>query len=343
MRQNVWTVFVALMVLITTLLVAPATSQVNPEITKHFGMCDASAAVAVGPTMFVVANDEDNVLRVYRRDTSGEMVHTLDLTSFLKADMEHPEADIEGATRIGERVYWITSHGTNKNGEPRPSRHRLFATEVNIAGDQVTITSIGRPYKDLVKDLAKTPALKDYKLGDAAKRPPEQVKKPNQVAGLNIEGLSATPHGTLLIAFRNPIPNGKALLVPLENPKEVIEKKGQAATLGKPILLSLGGRGIRSIEYFEAWGKYLIVAGPPNDTGDFTLYQWSGASSEVPEPIPEVTFQGLHPEALITYPGERTKIQILSDDGEVQIEGRDCKHKKVEPAKKSFRSVWGTP
>jgi hypothetical protein len=86
-----------------------------------------------------------------------------------------------------------------------------------------------------------------------------------------------------------------------------------------------------------------IVAGPPNDTGDFTLYQWSGASSEVPEPIPEVTVQGLHPEALIMYPGERTKIQILSDDGEVQVEGRDCKHKKVELAKKSFRSVWATP
>ena len=122
------------------------------------------------------------------------------------------EADIEGATRIGDHIYWITSHGTNREGKPRPSRHRLFATEVKVADDKVTITSVSTPYKELVKDLTKTPGLKDYKLGEAAKKPPEQVD------GLNIEGLGAAPQGALLIAFRNPIPDGKALLVPLENP-----------------------------------------------------------------------------------------------------------------------------
>ena len=34
-----------------------------------------------------------------------------------------PEADIEGATRVQDRVYWITSHGANNDGEVRPSRH----------------------------------------------------------------------------------------------------------------------------------------------------------------------------------------------------------------------------
>ncbi len=105
----------------------------DAETTEHSGMCDASAAVAVGPTMFVVANDEDNVLRVYRKNKPGEPVHTFDLTSFLKPDAEHPEADIEAATQVGDRVYWITSHGTNKKGKQRPSRHRLFATEVTEA------------------------------------------------------------------------------------------------------------------------------------------------------------------------------------------------------------------
>jgi hypothetical protein len=303
-------------------------------------MCDASAAVAVAPTMFVVANDEDNVLRVYQRNKSDNPVATFDLTSFLKPDPEHPEADIEGATRIGERIYWITSHGTNKEGKPRRSRRRLFATEVNIAGDKVTITPVGTPYTNLVKDLAESPWLKEFKLGDAAKEPPEQVAKANRVAGLNIEGLTATPQGTLLIALRNPIPGRQALLIPLDNPKEVIN--GKAAILGKPIPLSLDGLGVRSIEYFEAWGKYLIVAGPPDDQGEFELYQWAGAASEAPNPIPDVTFKGVHPEALIIYPGEQTKIQLLSDDGTVQVEGRECKDKKVTLAKKSFRSIWVT-
>ena len=43
---------------------------------------------------------------------------------------KEPEADLEGATRIGDDIYWITSHGQNKNGKNRPSRHRLFATAV---------------------------------------------------------------------------------------------------------------------------------------------------------------------------------------------------------------------
>jgi hypothetical protein len=32
--------------------------------------------------------------------------------------------------------------------------------------------------------------------------------------GLNIEGLAATPDGQLLIGFRNPLSEGKALLLP---------------------------------------------------------------------------------------------------------------------------------
>lgn len=329
MKRNIATV---LAVVIAGLLATPATPQVT-EITEHAGLCDASAAVAVGPTQFVVANDEDNVLRVYRRDQPGPPVRTFDLTAFLKPDPEHPEADIEGAARVGDRVYWITSHGANQKGKPRPSRHRLFATDVSVAGDRVTLTPVGTPYQNLVKDLTETPGPKDYPWGEGAKKPPEQV------GGLNIEGLCATSEGTLLIAFRNPIPGGKALLVPLENPKEVVA--GNAAKLGKPIPLALGGLGIRSIEYVEARGTYLIVAGPYNDDGDFKLYQWSGAASEEPELIQGVNFKGVQPEALISYPGEETKIQFLSDDGTKQVDGKDCKAAK--PEKRSFRSIWVTP
>jgi hypothetical protein len=204
---------------------------------------------------------------------------------------------------------------------------------VQVAGDQVTITAVGTPYKELLKDLTETPGLQDYKLGEAAKKPPEQV------GGLNIEGLAATPQGTLLIAFRNPIPNEKALLVSLENPAEVVD--GKAAKLGKPILLSLDGLGVRSIEYFEALGKYLIVAGPHGDDGDFKLYQWSGSPSEPAKQIKDFSFKGLQPEALIIYAEEKAKIQLLSDDGAKQVEGKDCKEAK--PEKRSFRSVWVAP
>jgi Protein of unknown function (DUF3616) len=323
------------------MLLAPhATPQVSIEITEHAGMCDASASVAIAPTMFIVANDEDNMLRVYWRDKPGKPVHEFDLTSFLKVGPKQ-EADIEGATRMGDRVYWITSHGTNKDGESRPSRHQLFATEVKVAGDQVTITTVGEPYQDLLKGLTKISGIEDYKLGEAAKAPPEQIETSNQVAGLNIEGLSATPQRTLLLAFRNPVPgkNKKALIVPLKNPDQVVV--GRAAEFGTPILLSLDGLGIRSIEYFETRGKYLIIAGPSSDAGDFKLYQWAGPPSEEVELIKGINFKGLYPEALIIYPEEKAKIQILSDDGTKEVDGKDCK--KAKPEKRSFRSVWVTP
>jgi hypothetical protein len=195
--------------------------------------------------------------------------------------------------------------------------------------------------KDLLKGLTEISGLEDYKLGEAAQAPPEQMETPNQVAGLNIEGLSATPQRTLLIAFRNPIPgkNKKALIVPLKNPDQVVV--GRAAEFGTPIPLFLDGLGIRSIEYFEARGKYMIIAGPSGDEGDFKLYQWSGPPSEEVEPIKGVNFKGLQPEALIIYPEEKTKIQLLSDDGMKEVDGKDCK--KAKPEKRSFRSVWVIP
>ena len=44
-------------VLIIACLVLAAAPPARSEVTKHSGMCDASAAVPVGPAMFIVAND----------------------------------------------------------------------------------------------------------------------------------------------------------------------------------------------------------------------------------------------------------------------------------------------
>ncbi len=315
---------------------APAAIADTPaSVVSYSGMCDASAAVPVGPSLFVVANDEDNTLRVYKRDESGKSLYSQDLSSFLQIDKDHPEADIEGATLIGNRIYWITSHGASKNGKERPNRRRFFATEIETDGNNVNLKSVGTPFLGLVKALEDSDnyaGLKDYHLGKAAEKAPESEN------GLSIEGLTKTPQGNLLIGFRNPITNGKALLVPLENPQEVITGNEQPR-LGKPILLAFGGSGIRSIEYSDIKGAYFIIAGPYDDNGGFQLYQWSGNSSEAPALIKEVDFQGLHPEALIVYPKEKTRIQILSDDGSEPVNGIDCKD-LTKHQDQGFRSIW---
>jgi serine/threonine protein phosphatase PrpC len=94
-------------------------------------MCDASAAVALDADHFVVANDERNTLRIYKRG-QPDPVNSVELSTFLGTN-EKKESDLEGAARIGTRVYWISSHGRNKDGELQERRRRFFATEITSA------------------------------------------------------------------------------------------------------------------------------------------------------------------------------------------------------------------
>lgn len=304
-----------------------ALSSAESQTIEHTGMCDASAAVAVGDDMFLVANDEDNILRVYRSDESGKPLQTFNLNRFLKPEKRR-EADIEAAARAGEVVYWITSHGTNKKGKSRPSRRRLFATKVETSGGKVEVSPVGAPYEGLAESLAASPRLRKFNLGKAAGIPDKSD------GGLNIEGLAAAPDGTLLIGFRNPVPGGKALIVTLENPEEVI--RGRAAKLGNPVTLPLGGLGISGIEYLEDSGNYLIIAGPRSGRGSFELYKWSGASYDEPERFEGFDSSGLNPEAAAVYPSKRSMV-LLSDDGKRRVRGQDCKD--AAPGARKFRSI----
>ncbi len=309
-------------ILASSLAGGASPSETSAVMTRS-GACDASGAVAVGPGTFVVASDEDNVLRVYGSNDVPPQPGALDISAFLGLKPGGPEADLEGATRIGDVIYWITSHGADRKGRPRPSGRRLFATQVAVVDGRAQFTPVGQPYEALVEDFIADPGLHPFGLKAAAKRAP---KTPN---ALNIEGLTATPEGGLLIGFRNPIPQGKALVVPLLNPKDVVMGKAKAK-LGSPILLSLAGRGIRSIEYSAGRGEYLIVAGPDGVTGPFQLYRWAGSQSEAPIEVPGVSFAGLQPEALIVHPDNANTIELLSDDGTRDIRGVACKDLPVD-------------
>ncbi|GAG34735.1 unnamed protein product, partial [marine sediment metagenome] len=222
------------------------------------GASDASAAVAISEDMFVVADDENNVLRVYRTDRPGMPVSSYDLTGFLGIDAEHPEADIEGATMIGSRIYWITSHGRNKDGKMRPNRYRFFATDVRVKGGSVAVWPVGTPYRRLVHELLKIPNADRFGFDRATRFGADLKKKDREKLapkedGLNIEALCASADGkTIYIGFRNPrfyiraSRGSRAIVVPLCNADRVIER-GEAPVFGEPILWDLAGLGVRSM------------------------------------------------------------------------------------------------
>jgi hypothetical protein len=310
--------------LLSVSLAAPASAQ---QITPHNGPCDASAAVALDASHFIVANDEQNTLHIYRQDQPAP-VAALNLANFLGTAADE-ESDIEGAAAIGSRIYWITSHGRNSKSKARPARQRFFATEI-VPGQPPTVKPVGQAYGNLLRDMLAAETLKPYHLDQAARRPPEAD------GGLNIEGLAGTHDGKLLIGLRNPLPQQRALIIPLDNPDEVIT--GHPARFGEPIELDLGQRGIRSIERIGT--SYLIVAGPTGDQGSFALFRWSGQRDGIPTPVAGIDLKNLRPEALFAIP-DSNRVQLLSDDGGVVVGGVECK--TLPEASQTFRSLSITP
>ena len=290
------------------------------------GMCDASAAVALDEDHFLVSDDETTALRTYSLKNPGVPVRVLELASFLRVDPKKPETDVEGAARVGDVVYWIGSHGRNKNGKRRESRERFFAVKVDAAGQ---VAPFGAPYEDLVKDITRAPQLRKYNLADASRRAPKDE------GAFNIEGLAAGEAGTLLIGLRNPIPHGRAVVVPLLNPAELIsgDKKVQAR-FGEPIEIDLGGDGVRSI--MGEPGDYHIAAGAYDGADRASLWKWDGQSAPVKIwSAPRGSSANL--EALIEMPSAKGRQMLaLSDDGGVEVNGVECKD--LPPHQRSFRA-----
>lgn len=295
---------------------------------RFLGACDASAATRIGgTTFFVTASDEDYVLRVYDAAQPGPPVSRLDVTEFLEPVDKKKEPDLEGCAQIGNLVYWVGSHGRDKDGDAQESRQRLFATEVKRVGGRVELRPVGRPYKKLLADLSAESSLTEFNLAHAA------TLKPEDSGGLNIEGLAPTPQGDLLVGFRNPNPNARALIVRILNPDDVIAGTSRAK-IRKEALLDLGGRGLRAIEPVRG-GNYFLLAGRFDDTKDFALFRWD-APATVVRLLDRVSISELNPEELLVGV-EETSVQLFSDDGEATVGGKKCK--KVDEAERSFRAT----
>ena len=281
----------------------------------YYGACDASATVLLDENTILVADDEDNLLRLYSISRKGLPIKTFPLNKFLGVTKSsHPEADIEACTRVGNLIYWITSHGRSKKGKWRNSRYLLFATEFKKENGDYFFLPRGRPCVNLID------ALIEYKhLG--LKKNIGQVGKNGDIFlapkenGLNIEGLTSSPDGKIIyIGLRNPVPNNKALLIPLTNAEDVILKSAKPL-LGDPIYLYLDKRGIRSVEYSAFHNKYFIIGGPIDNDMQSALYSWSGDKELLPKLLK--LFPDMNPEA-IAVQDNSAKLHIFSDDGNVK-------------------------
>jgi len=148
---------------------------------------------------------------------------------------------------------------------------------------------VGQPVTALLDTLGRDPRYAGFGLAAAALKPP---KTPGS---LNIEALCATEGGGLLIGFRSPLPGGNALIAPLDNPAETVN--GRPPRFGAPVLLDLGGNGIRAM--VRTVEGVLILSGSALSGGEARLYAWNGRTDTPPVLRPVAFPSDTTPEGLI--------------------------------------------
>lgn len=334
----------------TTLHYAASGAVRNAADTRYLtGTSDSSAAVDVGGGYMVVADDESNVLRLYRRDASGAPVRTWDVSSDLDVDKE---IDIEGGARVGNTIYWTGSLGNNKDGEPKEDRFTLFTTTVSGSGADTDLEVDGS-YQGLRDDLVDWDKANGDRLGFAEGTAEGQV--PKQIDGFNVEGLEFAPGSgsTAYIGFRAPLvppaDGGKALLVPVTNADELARSVGDKdthATFGDPITLDLGGLSVRDIRRDDK-GQYLIVAGSwaaEDNSAPYALYSWDGVPGH--RPVKRLDLPTADPggwEIVVDVPdlaAPGARAQVITDGGSADLYGDGTEAKDLEHDEwKKSRSV----
>ncbi|HEU4326790.1 MAG TPA: CARDB domain-containing protein [Roseiflexaceae bacterium] len=348
-----------------TLTYAASAATLTPTTSRfHTGAADISTAVAVDANVMFVANDEDQVLRLYDRTNSGAPLASFDVTASLNlTDMGGSgprEVDIEASARSGSRIYWVASHSNASGGNQRPNRSRLFATDITGTGATSTLSFVGY-YGGLKSDLVAWDQSNGHgkganHYGFAASTATGVIPEDPGGAGFNIEAAEFAPDGsTLYLGFRAPIvpatSRTKALIVPVTNPAALVGASPATgpATFGAPIEFDLGGRGIRELRKNSA-NEYLLLAGPPDTATstapkDFRLYSWTGNPGDAPL-LRVANLTALNTggsfESIVEVPsplGSTSQIQLLSDNGDTVWYGDGVIAKELpnNPHKK-FRS-----
>lgn len=259
-----------------------ASVATTPTSRVLLGTSDASSAISVGNGYWLVADDEDDLIRLYDSTTSSRNVN-----QFLPYSGNNSgEIDFEASARRGDTIYWLGSHSNAKDGSLESSRYRIFRTTVSGSGATTALSADGL-YAGLRTDLVNWDTANGNTLGFAA-----GAKKgvgPNELGGFDIEGAEFSPdEKSLYLGMRSPVSpaavGGKAVIVPVTNIDAVIDGTEDHASFADAILLDLGGDSIRELRRNDR-NEYLILsakAGGDSDASSQHLWAWDGQPDSKP-------------------------------------------------------------
>ncbi|HEX6764628.1 MAG TPA: DUF3616 domain-containing protein [Polyangiaceae bacterium] len=317
----------------------------SPTPGTYRQTCDGSLGVVIDADHFLDGNDENQGLRIYRRGADAAPVATVDVSTSIGLTASD-EADLEDAARIGNRIYVVSSHGRDKDGNLERERYRFFGLDISGTVPNVSLTGAGFSSTLLDQMLVAAnwttpnPAVIATLNAAANLGEPEDSDLAPKADGTSIEALAWAPTATrpsqLLVGFRNPTQSADAIVVSLLNADAVLA--GATASFGEATLLDLGGLGLRAMAYSPLHAAVLVIAGPTADDGPFRLFRWSGLPSTAPVAIRDVTNApaDASAEAIVVYPNTRD-VQILFDEGDHLVGGTACKD--AAASSRSFSDV----
>ncbi len=313
-----------------------ATAHLDPTSGTYRQTCDGSGAIALDAMHFLDVNDEDQIARVYVRGSDGGPIQTFDLNAGL-GTLANQEADLEEVARIGNRLYFITSHARRASGQLDRARYHFAAFDLGGSAPAFTLTPVGSTglLLDQMLDSANwdTPntaiisALTTASDLSSANEPTLAA----EAMGTNIEAMTRGENGQLLIGFRNPHPGG-AIVVALANPDAVIA--GQTARFAWGALVSVASnQGLRAMAVSDERAGYWLLSGPTAGSGTFSLYEATDVKGTpaLRQTVPATLGS---PEAIVTYAGT-PDIQVVIDMGDANVGGVSCKD--ASPSARSFR------
>jgi hypothetical protein len=226
---------------------------------------EPSAVVALQGQGIVIFEDDGSEMISLHSVVKDDLGLTLEKQHSTAMDLD--VTDIEGAASgAGGTVFAIASHSLNKKGQRSDKREQLVQLKVNDELDVGLHGNVG---------------MRDAIVGELLKIDPALADREDDI---NIEGLCfSKAGGTLMIGFRGPLYKGKAIVLLLENPYEITSDSFTAKFSAKPLLLDLGGTGVRALAYSDSSGEYFFVSEVETKKKKMRprLWAWGGGKEHI--------------------------------------------------------------
>lgn len=275
------------------------------------GIYEPSAVQSLPDGRLLVVEDEHtHAFSIISFDKDGHIVEDEAVDTRIIRGFKRKISDLEGLALDDEGyVYAVTSHSRTREGLRRPERERLMRFKIQdnnvrelVSFDQLT---------DVLENSAQLHALLTAKLG-------AQV----DFSAINIEGLAFDPNTKrLLLGFRKPEFDEKAIVAYIGNPKEIFARGAEPEFVDVAVFDIKGG-GIRSLNYDPVLKTFIMSNEVKNEQGNKAsqLWTWSGAPSDQPKAVGVPNILHLtNVEAIdsVVVNGQ-SRILMMSDEGDAK-------------------------